>query len=258
MDNFTLQNYIDNPTGSIGLLTKRDLDNVRVMYKTRLAALILRENNLLYYKIYKIEDDVFLYHIKIPSETIENFFYDVILKFTRSDASVSNRLETYNLRMFSNDPHFNFTYANLFIKEDLIVNELKSKVMKEAKKKEASIRNPDGNIGYIKTIVFSYYYLYERGLLNKLRINPSAIKLDKGEYKKLLDMIPDSDKVLDDRVRLEKEGKVRERVSDKDKINYHQIKDDQRNNSLKSKIVNKVSKIGKVGKIKSNSKIKKK
>lgn len=51
-------------------------------------------------------------HVKVPSETLEKFYYDVLLEVEGTPGARS--LENCNVRFFSNCPSFVYTYAYIF------------------------------------------------------------------------------------------------------------------------------------------------
>lgn len=123
-------------------------------------------------------------HIKVPSESTEKIYYDVVIQFYpgNNDIKSESNLRNYFVRFFSNDPAFVFTYANAFKEKDLFIKELSSKISKLSMKKSADIRNPSASIGYVKSIYFAFLYIKDHSLFNKalydagIAFNMQAIK----------------------------------------------------------------------------------
>ena len=167
----TLEEYIKNPEGK-GNSTVPAIVRESIMndYKTRFSNLMLRENGKVKYYLYKNNtDNVYYSLVKVPSESIHDFYYDVVFKFsaTEDTPDAGRNLAKYNIQFFSNDPAFVYTYAYVFEKNGLFIDELKSKMSSEALKYEPKERNPKQVINYVKSIVFAYLVLSERGLLTK-------------------------------------------------------------------------------------------
>lgn len=165
----TLEEYIKNPFpgNSVPALAREGIKNT---YKAKFDNVLLRENGKINYFLYKDEKkNIYYAHIKVPSEVIENFYYDTIFKFFADSSITENgrNLEKYNVQFYSNDPAFVFTYCHAFIKNKLFITELSDKMSKEAIKERAKERNPKDLSGYVKSIYFAYLFMKERGLLNK-------------------------------------------------------------------------------------------
>lgn len=164
----SLSQYIINPMGrNNAVLNATARESIRANYKKRYDALMLREHGNLKYTLYEDKtNNVFVAHFKVPSETVNDFYYDVVFEFsTNSDVeSAGTDLFKYNCRYFSNDPSFVYTYAYVFNHDDLLIDQLKSKMSKKALNKRAGEKNPGNNIGYVKTIYFAYLYMQSRSL----------------------------------------------------------------------------------------------
>ncbi len=168
--NITLNQYIANPTQNEGRVYSAAMrDTQRINYTNRFNNVLMREGGqLTYYKYYDAKNNTYYMHIKVPSEPIKKFYYDVVFKFY-ADAKVEDAgrdLGKYYVQFFSNDPNFMFTYAHTFNKLGIFVKELTDKMAKKAIKDAAKVTNPKDQVGYIKSIYFAYLYMKERGLLN--------------------------------------------------------------------------------------------
>ena len=202
----TFDQYIQNPMGTANaVMSNREM--YRKMYMEKLDKIMVRENGKTKYKLYRGHHKYYA-HIKVPSETLENFYYDVIIEFSKpDDMSASNNLRKYNVRFFSNDPSFVYTFAHAFIENDLFIKDLTDKMSKEAVKKKAVIKNPQNQVGYVKTLYFAYLIMIRNDLFNKLKYlekyNAHIIKAD----------IEDADKKISDRVNGTNKPKKKSSVS---------------------------------------------
>ena len=162
----SLSQYVINPMGRHNaVLSVSTREHLRNEYKKKYDAVMMREHGIMQHVFYKdLKNNVYVAHFKVPSQTINDFYYDVVFEFrTNSDVKEAGQnLFEYNCKFFSNDPSFVYTYAYVFKKENLIIDQLKSKLGKKANTTSADIRNPGNNVGYVKSIYFAYLYMKSR------------------------------------------------------------------------------------------------
>lgn len=164
----TLEEYINNPMGSSVVANQREM--YKAYYTKKYDALMVRENGKIEYKLYKSKkEDTYVVYLKIPSEAVADFYYDVVIEFKSKNASKLSNLEKYDIRVFSNDPSFVFTFAYAFNKDKMFITELSSKMSKKALTDKAKEKNPQALIGYVKSLYFAYLYMKKVGLVSKLR-----------------------------------------------------------------------------------------
>ena len=197
----TFEQYIVNPMGrSNAVLNATARESIRKDYLKRYDQLLVREKGKIDYKLYYDEKkNIYVAHFKIPSETIEKFYYETVIEFyTNSDVKQGGvNLMDYDVKFYSNDPAFVFTYAHTFQKTGLFINELKSKMSKLANKKEAKEKNPGNNVGYVKSIYFAYLTLKRSGIINRDRFVAESSKLN---FNSLAGQIEDAEKKVDARI----------------------------------------------------------
>lgn len=193
--NMTYDQYIQNPMGiKNAVFSKREM--FRTMYKDKLDKILVREAGKVEYKLYQNKkEDKYYVHMKVPSEVIANFYYDVVIEFypQSSTDTLSTSLSNYFVKFYSNDPAFVFTFAHAMYKNDLFVKDLIPKMAREALRNLARERNPKDEIGYVKSIFFAYLLMKNYSLFNKL-----AFKTTVREYNKVLllaDVMQAEDKV---------------------------------------------------------------
>ena len=166
----TFESYIKNPMGT-GSAVLANSEMYKNFYSGKWDKIMVRENGKIQYKLYKAKDAYYA-HIKIPSENIDKLFYDVVIEFKDpgKGAAITDRtLKKYNVRFYSNDPAFVYTYTHAFVKNGLFIKELSDKMSKEAIKKKAVIRNPGDQPGYVKTLFFAYLFMSRRNLFDKIK-----------------------------------------------------------------------------------------
>ena len=169
--NMTLEEYIQNPVGkNSAVLPAIVREAYYKNYSERFNHLMLRENGQIEYHKYKNKNNEYILHVKIPSEEIKKFYYDIVIKFY-ADTSVLNlgrSLSNYYFKVYSNDPAFVYTHCFVFNKNELFFDDLKNKMVKVALEKPPTIKNPNEQLAYCKSIYFAYLFIKNRGLFNKL------------------------------------------------------------------------------------------
>lgn len=162
----TFDQYIQNPMGvKNAVFSNREM--YRELYTNKLNKILVREAGKIEYYLYKGKGKYYAY-IKVPSEMVENFYYDVVIEFTEPKGSTPISLKNYNVHFYSNDPAFVFTFAHAFIENELFIDRYKDKMSKEAVKKVAKEKNPTNQVGYVKSLYFAYLIMVQKGLFNKL------------------------------------------------------------------------------------------
>ena len=77
--NITLNQYIANPTQNEGRVYSAAMrDTQRINYTNRFNNVLMREGGqLTCYKYYDAKNNTYYMHVKVPSEPIKKFYYDV-------------------------------------------------------------------------------------------------------------------------------------------------------------------------------------
>ena len=204
----TFEEYIANPTG-VGTAVISYRKMYEDLYHGKWNKIMVRENGKVDYTLYKSKKSYFV-HIKIPSETVDKFYYDVVIKLTPKDKNDRN-LNKAEARFFSNDPSFNYTFAHAFKEHDMHVKELEKRMAKLAIKKEAVEKNPQNTIGYVKTLYFAYIVMKEKGLFHVVKFEGEAKPFNEMI---LLSKVKDTDEMLIER---EKAGAKQAKANAKEK-----------------------------------------
>lgn len=218
----TFEEYIVNPMGkNNAILSAAVRETQRNIYSTKFDNILLRENGKIDYFLYKGKDETYYAHIKIPSEVVKNFYYDVVIKFigsTKTGANLSN-LDKYQVQFFSNDPAFVYTYTYVFKNKGLFIKELSTKMSSKALRLAPKEKNPGQMVGYVKSLYFAYLFMKQRGLFNKLKYQEAQ----PAKIQYMLNHIEAADKKIQDR---QDEGaKVSKRKDIKvDKETYGKLK----------------------------------
>lgn len=116
-------------------------------------------------------DDNYLIHIKIPSETKKQQFYDVVILFFTDVMSVKNEvnLKNYYVKFFSNSPGFIYKYAALYNKHGFLIDMFYDKIDSGFINKMPEKANSSMDMFYDKSLYCACRFLQENAitLLNK-------------------------------------------------------------------------------------------
>ena len=219
----SFQQYIDNPLGKRNaVFSQRDL--FKNLYTEKFDKLILREAGKINFTLYMDKNkDTYVAHIKIPSETVENFYYDAVIYFYSTDAEVksSNTLQNYFVKFFSNDPAFVFTYLRVFLKNNLFFEDIKTKASKLALKEDPKIKNPYEVPGYSKILYFAYLFMKYKNLFSKYYYKSYGKKYNKKEFIKTI--MHTDDKIALRQELGEKQRKQEKKEAEKEKKDNEKI-----------------------------------
>lgn len=216
----TFDQYIANPMGiKNAVFSNREI--YRNLYTEKLDKILVREVGKIKYKLYR-DGDEFLVYLKIPSEPIEKFYYDVVIQFyTDSDnisVKSSRSLKDYYVKFYSNDPSFVYTFAHAMLKNDMFIRDLVPRMSKEAVKKAATEKNPKNEIGYVKSIYFAYLIMRNYSLFEKINYETYGEKYNR---KRLLEEIVHADIKIEARQlaqqELNKKNKKERQTTNKEK-----------------------------------------
>lgn len=246
--------YISNPMGrKNAVMSNREM--YRNMYAEKLDKILIRENGKIDYTLY-IDKDRYLIHFKIPSEVVPNFYYDTVVEFVpNGPKSMATTIKDYDVKFYSNDPSFVYTFAHAFIKNDIFIRDLLPRMSKEAVKKVATEKNPSNEVGYVKSIYFAYILMVRNSLFDKLKFKAFGQKYNR---KRLLENITHAEEKIESRKKAEEDlnkGKREKNKHDKE-IREKDRKTLMGDNVVthtptisKTKVVGSVSRTNTVGKV---------
>ncbi len=252
-DGMNFDKYIDNPSGGSSVITNRKM--YKELYKSKFGAILLREEGKIDYTVYKdskSKDDSHYIHIKIPSEVIPKFYYDVVIRLSTVEETkkASSNLRAYQAQFYSNDPAFVYTFVHAFNANNMFIKDLEKKMSKTALKTLAKTKNPKDEIFYVKSLYFAYLVMEKEDLFNRLKLKKLAKPYDK---KQLLDSIEYAEDKI--KARQEAEENLKKEEADKKRKEVQQ-RNDNRNINHKPKIskVSNVTKTSRTSKITKTSK----
>lgn len=158
MRHMNIMEYFNNPAG-VGAAIIPSREAIRTDYQNRFNKLFKEKKDLFRVDTFVDGKDYFIL-ISIPSEEKDrNNSYDVVVKFNDVKTEQgSPTIRSYNIQLFSNSPSFIFTYAYVFNKEGLLVEELKRKLRDETFDPPTT-RNPYRAISYEKSTFMAVNYI---------------------------------------------------------------------------------------------------
>ena len=229
----TLNGYIDNPMGKGAVFPQKAM--MQQTYEQKYGQVMVKEAGKFQCFLFTpTKDGKYYIHIKVPSESLDKFYYDVVIEFYpgNNDVKAESHLRNYFCRFYSNDPSFVYTYVNAFKSQDLFIRQLSDKMSKYAIKNAAVIRNPNANIGYVKTIYFAYLYIKDHGLYNK-SLYDAGITFNIGALKSNIthadDKIAEANKITQN----ERKAKAAAKQAEKEKKRLENHKMSKRASSIK-------------------------
>lgn len=189
---FTVESFLNNPMGDKGSSVMGKSAMLNKLHKDYQTLLALKRPFKVGY--FNIKKDTFI-KIKVPSESYESLYYDVVIKFKDTNGKLPSSLNPYKIEFFSNAPSFTFTYAHAFDAYGCLIPELKKLFDKRVFQDLPINRNPDLITFYEKSITFALFYIKEKGYLN----TNNAIARDSAvltTMPKLLAIVPSADDKL--------------------------------------------------------------
>lgn len=163
----TFDEYIQNPMGKENAVISNRI-MYRNLYQSKLDKILVREAGKIDIKAYHVGRRYICY-LKIPSEVIDKFYYDVLIEFRPPGKITGNSLKDYHVKFFSNDPSFVFTFTHAFVKNNLFIKDFANKMSKKAIRERGKEKNPADQVGYVKSIYFAYLIMNKRGYFSKTK-----------------------------------------------------------------------------------------
>jgi len=180
-----MNRLLQNPSGPYSAyFARRDLT---IQNLTQRFLQMQKEKKEFKLEIFSDKGD-YIFYFKIPSETYEKLYYDVVLMFTPINAQSKSdlTLNNYSVNLFSNAPNFLFTYAYVYNKDGIIIDFLKDKISEQALNEAPKVRNPIQSYGFEKSVYFALLYIKMNRLHTKSAINFKSAKLDKNKLIKAI------------------------------------------------------------------------
>lgn len=193
----------------------------------------------------------YICHVTIPSKSLNELKYDVILEFNMdsintSDTSINNAI----MKVFSNCPSFVFTYAYAFNKQNGLCDWLKGKYNKKVLDKEPIERNRYNIIGYEKSIYLACKFILSNGNNKLTNIKNRAVPINS--------YVPVSNLISTDEQISEKYKKLNTKRKEEENKEKEKIKTSSNDRVSNAQNKSSISKVAKKTKTASTSKVAKK
>lgn len=169
----TIEQFLKNPSGfKSASFARRDI--IIENLKSRFNKLYGEKQKEFSLKTFIKGKDYILY-FKIPSETVPELLFDVVLQFTPlSNADAELTINHYSVQVFSNSPGFTFTYAYIYNKEGILIDFLRNKISSTAITTPPVIRNNEEIIGFEKSVYYALLYLKAMGYTYKSNLRRTS------------------------------------------------------------------------------------
>ena len=168
----SLEQYIRNPAGWGSATNATPKPNVDEIYMNKLS-ILERQKQIELVCTSSNDKKKYYVYTKLPSESNPGFFYDVVIEFDKPSKNNDdgkfndNDLSKYNVKFFSNDFNFVYTYAYAFKEHGLTIPELELKLPFRSLTTKANVRNPGNTIGWVKSFYIVYLLMQRKNLLSK-------------------------------------------------------------------------------------------
>lgn len=177
------------------------ISNMVTIHRSKYNELAKKASKPFHHEIYTITPgNRKIIHVKVPSETVNDFYYDVLLELTPEDSSSS--LADCHVKIFSNCPSFVYTSAYIFAHWDpdasraskspvkgMMIDLFKRKLPRDrlllpgAEQKlgeqpihdKPTTRNPMGFPMFDKSLYYATFYVLENVTLEKLQTTHNNI-----------------------------------------------------------------------------------
>ena len=253
LDGMSFDKYIDNPSGGASVINNRQM--YKDLYRSKFEKVLLKEGGGIKYSVYHADDknDSYYIYFKIPSESIDNFYYDVVIHlFTHMmPKKVNMTLRQYQVEFYSNDPAFTYTHVHAFAKNHLFIKDLEHKMSSKALSEKAKERNPKDNVWYVKSLYFAYLAMEKYGLFNRATLQMISKPYSKHVFDNKIVHADTKIKARQDAAAKAEKAKAESRSNEIKEYN------DSRNLRHKTQ-TSKVSTVSKVSKISKTTKVTKK
>lgn len=168
---YSFEEYINNPSGRGSAVMAVGREAIHEDFTRKLTTLESSKGKVTYKSIRSGDGKVYYIDFKIPSDSTDNFFYDTVVEFTLVPSTNDTSIRNYNVRFFSNDPSFVYTYGYAFKTHGLLISGLEKKLPFRALNQKANTRNPDNTVGYSKNIYFAYLIMVRDNLFDKQNLD---------------------------------------------------------------------------------------
>ena len=151
----TIDDFLRTPFGS------REVDAKRDEFEKKYSE--LKNAKKIYCENYAEEDGMYLMHIKIPSESQDGNFYDVVIQLFTDDKEIERQLNLskYYVQFFSNSPSFIYKYSALYKVHGYLIDALYEKLDQEYSNMLPDKQNPDYKMNFDKSLYLACRFMQD-------------------------------------------------------------------------------------------------
>ena len=165
----TLGEFLSSPFGGSDI----NIKNTAIQYEEKYKKL-MQSARKIYCENWTESDGMYMIHMKIPSESQDGVYYDVVVQFFTDDDQLAkqNNLERYYIQFFSNSPSFIYKYAALYKVHGYLIDTLYEKMDPEYSNILPDKANPNYKLEYDKSIYYACRFLQDNNynILRKTNI----------------------------------------------------------------------------------------
>lgn len=195
----TLQEFLNHPFNPYGTIEAPGFREE----KQRLDAKYEKCMSEIYFVSSTEFEGSYFLHIRIPSESRKETFYDVVIQFFTTDPSLENKdsLSHYLLQFFSNSPSFIYKYAALYRSRGYMIDAFQSKLNAKYMDTPPTKQNKGGILLFDKSLYLACKYILDNrlSLMSKVRLKG----LHRVSMKTLINNIASVDEVSISRIEAE-------------------------------------------------------
>lgn len=171
----SIREMVTNPSGKgTGFLAARK--TIKAALNASFLNLLQNFRNKFYAIPYVFDDGRIWFLVKVPSEfyNTNKILYDCVVEIPAIGApTLSNR----PAKFFTNSPSFVYTYAYVFNKDNLLIQDLKDKYENITLTQPPETRNPVETLGFEKILYICCSYLINGQCLSSSYINRYKVKM---------------------------------------------------------------------------------
>jgi hypothetical protein len=192
-----IADFITNPTG-VGSAQVYGRGAIRASLEARYKTLVGGKTK---FEVFAYSPDKNnarrVYHVRVPSETIPGFMYDIVLDVIGGYGSKTAFLNS-DVLVFSNSPSWLFTYAYVANKVGLSIPWLNAKIGRTAIETAPSVTNPPESLGFEKTTSMAVMHVINGEFFRNSVLSPKPLT-----QRSIIARIPDVERILSDREKAE-------------------------------------------------------
>lgn len=190
----SVRNMVDNPTG-VGSAFFYSRAKIKKELNAEFIFLLQRYRKLFSATPILYPDGRIMFFMRIPSSGYQHnkIIYDILVEIS---AQKDRRLALRDARFFSNSPSFVFTYAYVFIQDDLMIERFSNLLPRKCLTDAPTIRNPIGSLGFEKTLFFACRYLLDGFCLSDKYIAKFGVQAKVGIDTRISNQITSVEKIV--------------------------------------------------------------